>query len=221
MPKAEKENKDTAAPMATYQTTSYSPSAAVRYAAKYYNKTNSLFGASAANCQNFASQCVWAGLLSGCGGSGTSTTAFPAVSTAWTGSDSENVWCRNQYTTYYGGSDWLNWAWDNVNGFMKLIWISDHTGPQGYYWYGLEKACVGDVIIWDTTGTRSVTDGTFQHAMVVTRATGTYGSRTVSNLCVAANTSPTTSAYMSLAQYGNYSSSCFATAHITGGYYKI
>lgn len=216
-------SRGTASPMATYQTTAYSPTSAVNYALKYYNKTNSLFGASSANCQNFASQCVWAGLLSGCGGSGTTTTAFPAVSTAWTGSDSENVWCRNQYTTYYGDKYWLNWGWDNVNGFLKLIWISDHTlsGPQGYYWLGLAKACVGDVIIWDTAGTRSVNDGTYDHAMVVTRATGTSGSRGVSNLCVAANTSATTSAYMPLAQYCSYSASCFATAHITGGYYKI
>ena len=82
---------NTATTTATYQTTSYSSTAAVNYAKQYYNKTNSLFGASSSNCQNFASQCVWAGLLSGCGASGTSTTAFPAVSTAWTGTNSTNV----------------------------------------------------------------------------------------------------------------------------------
>ena len=215
--------RSTTSPRAAYQTTRYDPVAAVNYAKKYYNKTNSMFGASKANCQNFASQCVWAGLLSGCGSSGTSTTAFPAVSTAWTGSNSENVWCRNQSTTYYGDRYWLNWGWDNVNSFLKLIWISDHTlsGPQGYYWFGLSKACVGDVIIWDTSGARDVNNGTYDHAMVVTRVTGTEGSRGVGNICVAANTNPTTSAYMPLAQYCSYSASCFATAHITGGYYKI
>lgn len=214
---------NTATTTATYQTTSYSSTAAVNYAKQYYNKTNSLFGASSSNCQNFASQCVWAGLLSGCGASGTSTTAFPAVSTAWTGTNSTNVWCRNQYTTYYGDKYWLNWGWDNVNGFLKIIWLSDHTisGPQGYYWLGLAKACVGDVIIWDTAGTRSVDSGTYDHAMVVTRTTGTVGSRGVSNFCIAANSSSTTSAYMPLAQYCSYSASCFATAHITGGYYYI
>ena len=214
---------NTATTTATYQTTSYSSTAAVNYAKQYYNKTNSLFGASSSNCQNFASQCVWAGLLSGCGASGTSTTAFPAVSTAWTGTNSTNVWCRNQYTTYYGDKYWLNWGWDNVNGFLKIIWLSDHTisGPQGYYWLGLAKACVGDVIIWDTAGTRSVDSGTYDHAMVVTRTTGTVGSRGVSNFCIAANSSSTTSAYMPLAQYCSYSASCFAAAHITGSYYYI
>ena len=110
-----------------------------------------------------------------------------------------------------------------VNGFLKIIWLSDHTisGPQGYYWLGLAKACVGDVIIWDTAGTRSVDSGTYDHAMVVTRTTGTVGSRGVSNFCIAANSSSTTSAYMPLSQYCSYSASCFATAHITGGYYYI
>lgn len=51
--------------------------------------------------------------------------------------------------------------------------------------------------------------------------TGTSGSRGVSNIYIAANTAPTTSAYMPLAQYCSYSASCFATAHITGGYYRI
>ena len=125
--------------------------------------------------------------------------------------------------TYYGDKYWLNWGWDNVNGFLKIIWLSDHTisGPQGYYWLGLAKACVGDVIIWDTAGTRSVDSGTYDHAMVVTRTTGTVGSRGVSNFCIAANSSSTTSAYMPLAQYCSYSASCFAAAHITGGYYYI
>ncbi len=210
----------------TYQTTAYSSSNAVSYAASYYNSINSLFGgnlnASGNNCQNFASQCVWAGLLSGVGASGTSTTARPAVPTSFVGSNAPNVWCRNQCTTYY--SDYTNnWAWDNVNGFIRLIWASDHTqsGPQGYYWFGLANACAGDVITWDTSGTRDVANGTYDHAMFVTQATGTYGSRGVSNMFIAANSSPTTSAYMPLIQYCTYSANKFATSHITGGYYNI
>lgn len=210
--------------LTVYKTTAYSSSAAISYAAKYYNKTNSLFGASDANCQNFASQCVWAGLLAGCNNAaGTSTTALPAVSMSYTGSNSKNVWCRNQYTTYYGDKYYLNWAWDNVNGFLKLILISDHSisGPQGYYWYGLANACAGDVISWDTAATRNVDNGDYEHSMFVTKANGTYGSRGVGDLFIAANTNPTTSAYQPLASYTSLSASYFATAHITGGYYKL
>lgn len=210
----------------TYQTTAYSTSNAISYAASHYNSINSLFGGnlntSGNNCQNFASQCVWAGLLSGCGASGTSTTARPAVPTSFVGSNAPNVWCRNQYTTYYSHYT-NNWAWDNVNGFIRLIWASDHTqsGPQGYYWFGLAKACAGDVITWDTDGTRDVANGTYDHAMFVTQVTGTYGSRGVSNMFIAANSKPTTSAYLPLVQYCSYSANKFATSHITGGYYNI
>lgn len=207
----------------SYKTTPYNTVTAVNYAKKYFDQTNQMFGASGANCQNFASQCVWAGLRVGCGGAGTSTTDFPAVSTAWAGSNAANVWCRNQYTTRYGSSYWLNWGWDNVNGFLKIILLSDHTqsGPQGYYWRGISKAAVGDVIYWDTSNSHSINNGDYEHAMFVTQATGTSGSRGIGNLCIAANTEATTSAYMPLAQYCSYPASWFATAHITGGYYWV
>ena len=207
----------------SYKTTPYNATTAVNYAKRYFNQTNQMFGASGANCQNFASQCVWAGLRVGCGGAGTSTTDFPAVSTAWAGSNAANIWCRNQYTTRYGSNYWLNWGWDNVNGFLKIILLSDHTqsGPQGYYWRGISKAAVGDVIYWDTSNSHSINNGDYEHAMFVTQATGTSGARGISNLCIAANTAPTTSAYMPLAQYCSYPASWFATAHITGGYYWV
>lgn len=207
---------------AAYTRTPYDRNDAVAYAVQYFDTTNSLFGASSENCQNFASQCVWAGLLDGVGASGTSRTAFPAVSWSWLDESEPNVWCRNQNSTYYDHYS-NNWAWDNVNGFIRLIWASDHTqsGPQGYYWYGLAKADVGDVIVWDTAGTRDVTTGDYDHAMFVTKVTGTEGSRGVSDLFIAANTTQTESAYMPLAQYCSYSTSCFCTLDITDGYYYI
>lgn len=170
--------------------------------------------------QNFASQCVWAGLLSSCGASGSSATAIPALSTSTVGSNAPNVWCRNQYTTYYSHYT-NNWAWDNVNGFLRLIATSTSSrqGPHGNYLRGLAYASPGDVIIIDFAGTRDYTTGSYDHAMVVTKATGTSGSRGVSDLCIAANTSATTSAYQPLAEYCGYAASYFATAHILWGYY--
>lgn len=213
---------------ATLQGTAYSVADAISYAAKYYNKTNSLFGASTANCQNFASQCVWAGLLDGINATGSSQTALPAISVAYAGTqESSNIWCRNQQSTYYKTSDGYsygsNWAWDNVDGFLQLIEASNHTkpGPQGQYILGLSRACAGDVISWDTSKTRDLKSGTYDHAMFVTKVTGSVGSRGVGNIFIAANTSATTSAYMPLANYCSYTADYFATAHITEGYYYI
>lgn len=214
---------DEVSAVAPFSVTGYSVSSAVSYAAKYYNKTNTLFGANDANCQNFASQCVWAGLLAGCNATGTSITALPAVSTSRNSSSLPTIWCHNQYSTAYGNYN-LNWAWDNVNGFLKLIQVSDHTqeGPQGYYWTDLKKVSAGDVIAWDTSGRKSLDYADYDHAMFVTKVTGTYGSRTTANIFIAANTDPTDSAYMPLPQYGtNIPESCYAMAHITGGNYRL
>lgn len=210
----------------SWNATTYNVSDAINYATRYYRNTNSLFGASSANCQNFASQCVWAGLLDGVNASGSSKTAIPAISTSYAGSNASNVWCRYQDTTYYSNLGYPNnnnWTWDNVNGFLRLIKTSNYSaaGPQGQYVLGLSKASSGDVIAWDTTGTRNLDSGTYNHAMFVTKVTGTFGSRGVNNIFIAANTSPTTSAYMPLAEYCSYSASCFATARIIEGYYLI
>ena len=210
-----------------YVNTSYVVYYAVNYAAQYFNTTNSAFGynysgGEPANCQNFASQCVWKGLMTGCGTDGSSIYTIPAVSTSLAGSSSNNVWCHNQSTSYYSNS-YLNWAWDNVNGFLKLIAVSNHTkdGPQGNYYLGLSNAEAGDVIVWDTSGTRNLNNATFDHAMFVTQVTGSAGSRTPANICIAANSSATVSAYMPLTNYTSLGASYFATAHITGGYYRV
>lgn len=209
--------------LAPYRRTAYNVASAVRYAETYYNKTNTLFGRSGANCQNFASQCIWAGLRPDCNlsGAATSNTLIPAVSTSLVGSNAPNVWCRSQSTTYYSYY-YLNWPLDNVNGFLKLILESSYTqaGPQGYYLLGISKARIGDEIAWDTTGSRNLNNGDFDHAMFVTDVNGVYGSRGTDNIFIAANTTDTTSASMPLAQYCSYPANYFATAQIVGGYYR-
>ncbi len=211
----------------TYNTVSYSASDAISYASTYYNQNNynTLFGfISGANCQNFVSQCVWAGLLDACGASGNYYTTIPAVSISRVGSNAPNVWCHNQYTSYYSNYT-NNWMWDNVNGFIRLIWESNHSqeGPQGYYYKSshLDNASIGDGIAFDTDESLDVTAGEYDHAMFVTATTGTYGSRDVSNIFIAANTSQTTSAYEPLAWYTSQTESRFCTLHITGGYYNL
>lgn len=203
-----------------YQWT-YDTSKAVEYAKNHYSDTsNTVFGFTEGNdCQNFSSQCVWAGL----GGSGTSTTSLPAVSTSRVGSDAFNVWCRNQCTTYY--SDYyLNWPWDNVKGFAKLMRVSKTTseGPFGNTMYskGIQNAEVGNVLSVDWDGAPA--ESTLDHAMFVTEVTGTAGSRTKSNVKIAAHTSPTNSAYQTVSSYATSTSiDSFARSYIYRGYYSV
>lgn len=198
----------------------YTVSDAVDYAVAHYGETsNSVFGFTPGNnCQNFASQCVWAGL----GGSGTSTTARPAVPTSRVGTNAFNVWARNQVTTFYA-EYYYNWAWDNVNGFAKLMSASTSSaeGPYGnsYYTNALASAAAGNVISFNQDGAASA--GNLDHAMFVTAVTGTAGSRTKANIKIAAHTSATNSAYQVLSTYTSLPAANFARSVIWSGYYSI
>jgi hypothetical protein len=207
---------ETAASLTTW---TYNESVAVAYATAHYNDTtNSTFGYASDNCQNFASQCVWAGL----GGSGTSKTALPAVSTGRVGSNAFNVWCQGQSTTYYSDF-YFNWAWDNVRSFAKLLKSSKPTseGPYGNASYAgaVANAAVGDVLNVNWNGTP--TESTIAHAMFVTEVLGTPGSRTKSDVKIAAHTSPTNSAYQTLSSYATGTSiNNFGRVVIWQGHYS-
>jgi putative amidase-like protein len=200
----------------------YDTSAAVDYAENHYDDTSSsdsIFGYTSGNdCQNFASQCVWAGL----GGSGSSTTDRPAVPTSRAGSDAFNVWCRNQHTTNYS-SYYFNWAWDNARGFMKLLKASSSSseGPYGnsYYSDGVENSEVGNVLCVNWDGTPD--EDSMDHAMFVTEVSGTSGSRTKSDVKIAAHTSATNSAYEKLSSYTTTSINNFGRSEIWRGYYTV
>lgn len=195
----------------------YSPSSAVLYATQYYKSINPLFGEVSADCQNFASQCVWAGF-----GGASTITAIPAVSTSLVGSSSSRVWCKGQSTTYY--TEWYyNWAWTRCESFAKLIDTSSYIqqGPLGWVYYGdLLNACAGDVIQYDTGGAPS--DSTVDHAMFVTEATGTKGTRTVENIKICAHNDYTSYANQPLGDYipSYMDSSYFANQRISSAYYS-
>lgn len=200
---------------------SYNTSKAVSYAAAHYSDTsNSVFGFNSGNdCQNFASQCVWAGL----GGSGTDKTARPSVPKSRVGTSAFNVWCAGQSTTYYTNNSNLNWAWDNVQGFAQLVYASTSSaeGPYGYTWYtdGVQTASVGNVLTVDWAGAPS--RDTLDHAMFVTGVTGTAGSRTKDNVKIAAHTSPTNSAFEVLSSYTSQSIGSFGKDSVVCGYYSV
>lgn len=204
-------------------TWTYYPSIAVQYAVNHYQDTsNPVFGFYSSDCQNFASQCVWAGLK----GTGTSRYARPAVSyhEGTVSQSAFNVWCSGENSTYYTYPNW-NWAWTSTQGFLNLMYASSSgaEGPYGNSYYGsnsIATADVGAVLDIDWSGAPSST--TTDHAMFITQVTGTYGSRTVSDIKVAAHTDPTNSAYQRLDDYcKGYTSSYYARADIWSGHYAI
>lgn len=211
----------------------YNTAAAVEYAELFCNATaaggyNEMFpfkegeDEEGVNCQNFASQCVWAGLIGDCDTAlaVTSRTAIPAVTASRAGSSAENVWSYDDgYTSAYGGYPWIS-----STRFAKMIENSSTAteGPFGNTHYGnLKYADVGDVIHINWSGGTVTETSTLNHAMFVTQATGSVGSRTASNLKIAANSSPTNTAYVPLLSYtGSYSDSSFSTSVIGDGYYS-
>ena len=213
-------NKSEAASSSLYKWTYY-PNIAVMYAEDYLQTVNPLFGSNNANCQNFASQCVWAGLR-GSYSTATATTTYPSVISAIVGRNSKNVWARNDYSNYYSQS-YFNWAWDNAAGFAKLIKMSTTTtyGPFGNTHYGtLDYAHKGSVISINWDG--NATETTMDHAMVVTKikSGATVGSINRGDLYVAANSSTTNTAYEPLLNYcGSYPEANYATCIISCGYY--
>lgn len=201
-------------------------SASIEYAETYWDTTNTLFGASSANCQNFASQCVWAGFLGSKWSSATSKTARPAVSLSIVESNAKNLWCRNQNTTAY--TDYrANWAWDNVVGFATLIeYNADNTttaeGPFGEIYQGFRNAGIGDVIWFCGSASETASVDNITHAMFVTDVTEKKPGETLtaSDVFIAANTSRSNGAYEPLSTYmPKYTDKNYIDGRIYGGNY--
>lgn len=149
--------------------------------------------------------------------------AFPAVPIEEVGPHAFNVWCQGQDTDFYDHT-YFNWAWDNVQGFFKLMEESrtNAEGPYGNAFYNnaVAFAQVGNVLAFDKQGVPAA--DTLDHAMFVTAVTGTVGERTKRDVMVAAHTSRTETAYQTLAEYvdtWDRPVSYFARARIYGGYY--
>lgn len=200
--------------------------ASLDYAETYWDTTNTLFGASSANCQNFVSQCVWAGFLGSNWSSATSKTARPAVSLSIVESDAKNLWCRNQNTTAY--TDYrANWGWDNVVGFATLIdYNASNTttaeGPFGEIYRGYRNAGVGDVLWFCGSASETASEDNITHAMFVTDVTDKRPGETVtaSDVFIAANTSRSNGAYEPLSTYKpNYTDKNYIDGKIYGGNY--
>jgi len=121
------------------------------------------------------------------------------------------------------------WYWDNVNGFFYLIGSSvaaNDVGPYGWANYGnVDHAEPGDVISYADRPVSAQTQwtmvGYMQHAIVVTQVSETSGSRSLSDIVIAAHNSPANSAYEPLVQCapGHSTETYWSTARILGGQY--
>ena len=176
----EEETKDFASTTAVNGTThEYNRSAAAQYALDYSASSdgtdayNSKFPHFDADCQNFVSQCVWFGL----GGTNTTTAISnknkPMMTT--TG--------REWFCTKSGHSA----SWTVVGDFRNYV-VSEANGEDGIYGVRYLKGKIanaqkGDVVqICDS-------NGTWYHSYIISSVTGTYGSRTLSNINICAHTS--------------------------------
>lgn len=153
---------------------------AASYASSYWSNYNSAFEdctSKGGDCQNFASQCIWYGF----GGttSGIASHAFPML-TNWygskSGSSSSWISCTNFRGTALKTSG-------SSTGVYGIVWEMPRKTSAGdayeNYFSTLE---VGDIIQfeWNDTGNK--------HAVVVTKVTGTAGSRTADNIYVSGHT---------------------------------
>ncbi|WP_298021655.1 amidase domain-containing protein [uncultured Dysosmobacter sp.] len=161
----------------------YSGVQALTYALEYSNSSHSNYDTEPYNdlfdqhnpkdCQNFVSQCVWAGLY------GTNTAAaieaksLPMIKTAgreWWSTSSEA--CSNG-------------TWTSIGSFKSYIedggadkdGLVGATGKAG----SMANGCAGDMVhIRDS-------DGVWYHTYIIVQATGTSGSRTNANYYVCAH----------------------------------
>ena len=171
------------------------------YANTYATTYNSLFTSYAgADCQNFASQCLWYGL-----GGVNSSAAINALNHPMVTSGSNaRKWYRNSTGT---SVDPLN-HWITVESFDDMISSSgsNSIGLQGSVASGYASAGVGDIIQIDWNG-----DGWYDHSVVVVLVHGYAGSRTKAQIWVCGHTDNVACMQLSaIAQGVNY-----RTIHIT------
>lgn len=174
----------------------------VSYAADYSSNTS---GTSSYNpnfphhypkdCQNFASQCLWYG--------------FGGVNSAsYIGSKARPMVTSGNYPWYEGSSDDYSDSWISCTNFGN--YISNHSYGEGLFGDiddGISKACVGDLIQYSENN-----NTTYNHVYVVVAVSGTYGSRTPSNITVCAHTTNRCNNSLADAYHANYT---WRTIHVT------
>ena len=175
-----------------------STAAFVSYANTYAISYNPLFEAYDADCQDFASQCLWYGL----GGNNTASSIAACAEPMVTAGINSRKWYRKKPLWQYDP----NCNWITVESFDDCINASSSVtyGLQGTVSTGIASAQIGDIIQMDFDG-----DGWYTHSVVVVAVTGTSGSRTTSNIWISGHTTDMSSVCMN-----TVSCSAYRTIHI-------
>lgn len=176
------------------------------YAEQYAGSArNPLFPNFSADCQNYASQCLWYGL----GGSSTQT----AISNAYEPMIGPDVTSNAERQWYMKGTSAYSRSWAGTISFGNHVADSNATGVglHGAIYEGVANAQVGDIIqIGETDDEGEVS---YFHSYVVVGANGTYGSRTAKDITVCAHTTNRTDTLLSAIYNNTYE---YRTIHITG-----
>lgn len=166
----------------------YNRTSAVNYATTYWSSYNPNFGAFSADCQNFASQCVWYGY----GGTTVPTTDANATAPMVYNYNSSPL--RDWYHAKSGNNVAASPSWIQTSEFMKYILNSSTyvRGPMGWVYdrtnVCLKYAMPGDIIhvYWkyEIDDPEDLPD----HAYVVVSTDNAYGYNNLSTIKVAAHT---------------------------------
>lgn len=135
----------------------YNPGSAAAYAEAYCYSYNPRFNAYGADCANFASQCILAGLV----GSSDGNTVASKAPYFTADRNSYYSWCT--YTNAWINAQWLiQYAKGNISTYkgLHMTFITEDT-PTKYMDYN--RVQVGDIIFadWDN-------NGVMDHVMIVT-----------------------------------------------------
>lgn len=150
------------------------------------------------DCQNYGSQCVWYAL------GGLETTAavnghnLPMIGPSYSS--------RNWYNDKFG---YHSASWTACDPFASYVNNGNVSvmGLYGIIYSGVANAEVGDIIQISNDG-----GITYGHTFVVTKVTGTAGSRTTSNVWVCSHTTDLTTTALSTVT----SSGTFKTVRVIG-----
>lgn len=172
----------------TRSATAYNRTDAVNYATTYWSSYNSSFGSFSADCQNFASQCVWCGY----GGTTVPTTASSATTPMVYNYNSSHT--RDWYHAKSGYSVAASPSWKFTSKFMEYILNSSTyvRGPMGWVYdrtsICLKYAMPGDIIHVYWKDEIDYPTDLPDHAYVVVSTENPYGYNDLSTIIVAAHT---------------------------------
>jgi hypothetical protein len=165
----------------SWYTTSFTRSYASSYASNYWEEDsyNDNFYNYSADCQNFASQCIWYAF----GGINTAASIESRVVPMMYNTTDSRDWYQ---CDGYGECD-ATYRWVNCDNFAEYIDTSFYkSGPRGWYNSdGYFNYCaISDMVQLEDTGQT----GDYIHTYIVNNINGTWGSMTRSNIWVSAHT---------------------------------